>query len=106
MGGLARPRARARAGPAPRGRAGAPPPACFVVFLSGIGSISGDELLPSETAFLDRLQAALPEARIVRDVFPYAPSGRPLVTGQRVFTWLWRRVLDWRLNGTSCCRRS
>ena len=53
-----------------------------------------------ETAFLDRLQAALPEARIVRDVFPYAPSGRPLITGQRVFTWLWRRVLDWRLNGT------
>ena len=74
-----------------------PPPACFLVFLSGIGSISGDELLPAESAFLDRLQAALPEARIVRDVFPYAPSGRPLVTGQRVFTWLWRRVLDWRL---------
>lgn len=78
----------------------ASPPACFIVFLSGIGSISGDELLPSESAFLDRLQAALPEARIVRDVFPYAPSGRPLVTGQRLFTWLWRRVLEWRLNGT------
>jgi hypothetical protein len=86
--------------PAPAPDASAPPPACFVVFLSGIGSISGDELLPAETAFLDRLQAALPEARIVRDVFPYAPSGRPLVTGQRVFTWLWRRVLEWRLNGT------
>jgi hypothetical protein len=76
------------------------PPGCFVVFLSGIGSISGDELLPAEGAFLDRLQAAHPEARIVRDVFPYAPSGRPLVTGQRVFAWLWRRVLAWRLNGT------
>jgi hypothetical protein len=75
-------------------------PAYYIVFLSGIGSISGDELLPAETAFLDRLQAELPEARIVRDVFPYAPSGRPLVTGQRVFTWLWRRVLEWRLNGT------
>lgn len=80
--------------------ADAAPPACFVVFLSGIGSISGDELLASETAFLDRLQAALPEARIVRDVFPYAPSGRQLLTGQRLFSWLWRRVLDWRLNGT------
>jgi hypothetical protein len=76
------------------------PPACFVLFLSGIGSISGDELLPAETAFLDRLQAALPEARIVRDVFPYAPSGRQLLTGQRVFSWLWRRVLKWRLDGT------
>jgi hypothetical protein len=36
----------------------------------------------------------------VRDVFPYAPSGRALLTGQRVFAWLWRRVLQWRLNGT------
>lgn len=77
-----------------------PPPGCFVVFLSGIGAISGDALLPHETRFLDRLQGELPEARIVRDVFPYAPSGRELLTGQRVFTWLWRRVLDWRLSGT------
>lgn len=77
-----------------------PPPGCFVVFLSGIGSISGDELTPHETRFLDLLQAAAPEARIVRDVFPYAPSGRELLTGQRVFSWLWRRVLAWRLNGT------
>ena len=30
----------------PAADADAPPPACFVVFLSGIGSISGDELLP------------------------------------------------------------
>jgi hypothetical protein len=73
-------------------------PAAFVVFLSGIGSISGDERLPSEDVFLDRLQAALPEVRIVRDVFPYAPSGRPLLTGQRVFAWLWRRILAWRLS--------
>ena len=74
-------------------------PACFIVFLSGIGSISGDRLLPREQVFLDRVQAALPEARIVRDVFPYAPSGR-LLTGQRLFAWLWRRVQAWRLNGT------
>jgi hypothetical protein len=85
--------------PAPAPEAGAPPE-CFIVFLSGIGSISGDALLPQEAEFLDRLQRALPEARIVRDVFPYAPSGRPLLTGQRVFAWLWRRVLEWRLNGT------
>jgi hypothetical protein len=85
--------------PTPSEDAG-PQPGCFVVFLSGIGSISGNELLPQESEFLDRLQRALPEARIVRDVFPYAPSGRPLLTGQRVFAWLWRRVLDWRLSGT------
>lgn len=84
----------------PAGDADGPAPDCFIVFLSGIGSISGDRLMPHESAFLDRLQAALPEARIVRDVFPYAPSGRELLTGQRVFTWLWRRVQQWRLNGT------
>jgi hypothetical protein len=56
--------------PPPEPDAADAPPACFVVFLSGIGSISGEELLPTETAFLDRLQVALPEARIVRDVFP------------------------------------
>jgi hypothetical protein len=85
--------------PAPATPTG-PQPQCFVVFLSGIGAIAGDELLPHEIRFLDRLQTELPEARIVRDVFPYAPSGRELLTGQRVFTWFWRRVLDWRLNGT------
>lgn len=89
----------AEPGPAAAAAEG-PPPGCFVVFLSGIGSISGDELMPHEVRFLDRLQAALPEARIVRDVFPYAPSGRELLTGQRIFTWLWRRVQAWRLNGT------
>jgi hypothetical protein len=85
--------------PPPAADRDAPRPRAFVVFLSGIGSISGDELLPQETEFLDRLQAALPEARIVRDVFPYAPSGRPLLTGQRVFAWVWRRVLAGRLSG-------
>ena len=33
--------------PPPAADAGDAPPACFVVFLSGIGSISGDELLPA-----------------------------------------------------------
>lgn len=79
----------------------APRPTCFVVFLSGIGSISGDELLPQERAFLDRLAAHLPGARIVPDVFPYAPSGRPLLTGQRVFTRVWRLVDRMRLRNVA-----
>ncbi len=75
-------------------------PDCYVVFLSGIGSISGDELLPREADFLDRLGAALPGAQIISDVFPYAASGHQLLTGQRFFTWLWRRVQRWRASGT------
>lgn len=78
---------------------GAEGPDCHVVFLAGIASISGDELLPSELDFLARLRAALPQARIVHDVFPYAPSGRPLLTGQRVFQRLWQMVRRWRGSG-------
>lgn len=74
-------------------------PAAYVVFLSGIGSISGDELLPRERGFLDRLRRTLPEVAIVDDVFPYAPSGRSLLTGQRVFARLWRVVDGMRLRG-------
>ena len=85
------------AGGAPTGRESA----AFVVFLSGIGSISGDELLPQERAFLDRLGGLLPEVVIVSDVFPYAPSGRSLLTGQRFFTRLWRTVDGMRLRGVA-----
>ncbi len=67
-------------------------PRAYVVYLSGIGSISGDELLASEVRFLDRLEAALPQCRVVRSVFPYSPAGRSLLTGQRLFQWLWRRL--------------
>ncbi|WBU53517.1 hypothetical protein [Paracoccus sp. SCSIO 75233] len=73
----------------------------FIVFVSGIGSISGEALLEAESRFLDRLAARLPNARIVRDVFPYAPSGRPLLTGQRFFSWFWRVVGKRRAAGGS-----
>ncbi|MDN2582787.1 hypothetical protein [Aquibium sp. ELW1220] len=75
----------------------APPavPRAHVVFLSGIGSISGEEQIPSDEAFLARLRAALPRLAIVHDIFPYAPSGLPLFTGQRVFRWLWRTARRW-----------
>ena len=76
-------------------------PRAYVVYLSGIGSISGDELLPNELRFLDALEAALPQCRVVRSVFPYSPAGRSLLTGQRVFEWLWRRLGHWRRSGRS-----
>jgi hypothetical protein len=74
-------------------------PRAYVVYLSGIGSLSGDELLPSEVRFLDALERALPHCRVVRSVFPYSPAGRSLLTGQRVFQWLWRRLERWRRSG-------
>jgi hypothetical protein len=70
-------------------------PHAHVVFLSGIGSISGEEQVPSDEAFLARLRETLPRLAIVHDVFPYAPSGLPLFTGQRVFRFLWRTARRW-----------
>jgi hypothetical protein len=72
-----------------------PTPHAHVVFLSGIGSISGEEPVPSDEAFLARLRPTLPRLAIVHDIFPYAPSGLPLFTGQRVFRWLWRTARRW-----------
>src|SRR5260221_14292699 len=50
-------------------------PKHVLVYLSGIGSISGDELLAEEARFLDHIQALLPDVVIVRDVFPYSVKG-------------------------------
>jgi hypothetical protein len=75
-----------------------PAPDPVVVYLSGIGSISGDELLAEEAAFLDRLQPLIPGAVIVRDVFPYSAAGVGL-TGTRVFSGFWQMLDRMRLNG-------
>jgi hypothetical protein len=74
-------------------------PHAYIVFLSGIGSISGDELVANERRFLERLEAALPHCRVVRDVFPYSPGGRSLLKGRRLFQWLWRRLERSRRSG-------
>lgn len=71
---------------------------CYVVFLSGIGAISGNELLPTEKAFLELLDARLPQATVVTDVFPYAAGGTGL-TGQRLFARLWRLLYRMRIRG-------
>jgi len=74
-------------------------PHAYIVYLSGIGSISGDELLASERRFLHQLEAAVPHCRVVREVFPYSPAGRSLLTGARLFQWLWRHLEQWRRAG-------
>lgn len=73
---------------------GSTPASHYVVYLSGIGSIGGDELSRRESAWLDRLKEELPEIRVVDDVFPYAVDNRGLL--QRTTVWLWSRVAKWR----------
>ncbi len=75
-----------------------PVPDPVVVYLSGIGSISGEELLAEEGEFLDRLEPLLPGAVVVRDVFPYSAAGVGL-TGARVFARFWQLLDRMRLRG-------
>jgi len=72
----------------------------YVVYLSGIGSISGDELLPSEARFVADLQSRLPESRVISDVFPYSASGVAL-TAQHLFARFWRLLYGMRVRGGS-----
>ncbi len=73
-------------------------PARFIVYLSGVASISGRFLLPREKAFIRRLKNRLPGATIISDVFPYSPQGLPLLAAPRVFDRLWRRVQKLKLD--------
>lgn len=69
----------------------APQPAAraYIIYLTGIGGLSPEAYDPLEEVFLQRLSAALPEAKLIDDVFPYSNDNKAL-TGQRFFGWLWR----------------
>lgn len=71
----------------------------YVVYLSGVASISGRFLLPRELAFINGLKTRLPGATIIDDVFPYSPAGLPLLAAPRTFDRLWRWVQKMKLMG-------
>ncbi len=66
-----------------------PRPGYFLVYLSGIGTMSGDRLSGTERRFLAALEAALPDGSAVTFVFPYSAEGLAL-TSQRFVAWFWR----------------
>jgi pimeloyl-ACP methyl ester carboxylesterase len=70
----------------------------YVVYLPGIGEISGEGLDEKEKSFLAGLAAHLPDLEIVKDVFPYAMNNNGL-TSQRLFAALWRWIQQRKLNG-------
>lgn len=72
---------------------------CYVVYLSGIASISGRFLIPREKAFIMGLRTRLPDAVVIENVFPYSPAGLPLLAGTRFFDRLWRRIQKFKLEG-------
>jgi hypothetical protein len=62
---------------------------CYLIFLSGVGNFSADELEPGESFFLTRLEQLHPNCVAVADVFPYSAANKSL-GGQRLLAPLWR----------------
>jgi hypothetical protein len=68
----------------------------YVVYLSGIGALDGASIPAEEQPLLDGLQARLPGALVINDVFPYSPANRAL-TGSRALSAMWRHIESARL---------
>ncbi|HAJ38353.1 MAG TPA: hypothetical protein DCL15_22005 [Chloroflexi bacterium] len=66
-------------------------PDFYVIYLSGIGAISGDSFPEEEYPFLHGLEERLATAKVITDVYPYSVTNNGL-TGQRQLAWLWRRI--------------
>ncbi|WOD38966.1 hypothetical protein [Nodosilinea sp. E11] len=63
-------------------------PPCYLVFLTGVGDVSDEALADGEAAFLEAMEAAIPNCVVVADVFPYSAASDD-VGGQPFFRWLW-----------------
>lgn len=71
----------------------------YLVYLTGIGGFSVDELLPEEVRFLDMLGERLPNIKFVTDIYPYSPTERGLTDHNRMFSWFWQISIDKKLSG-------
>ncbi len=71
----------------------------YIVYLSGVSSISGDHLIPREKTFIKGLKTRLPDATVIADVFPYAASGVHLIASPRRLEKLWRWLQEIKLQG-------
>lgn len=63
----------------------------YIVYLSGIGSLTGSSIPKKELPFLDAMAESMPGTIVIRDVFPYSVTNAGL-TGERLFSWLWRKI--------------
>jgi hypothetical protein len=76
-----------------------PRPSPIVVYLSGIGSISGDEILAEEVPFLDQLATQIGDGVLIRDVFPYSVTNTGLTGSTRLASAVWQYFGRIRLRG-------
>lgn len=63
----------------------------YLVYLSGIGAISGTSVPAEEYPFIYGLNKRLARGKVISDIYPYSVTNNGL-TGQRGFSWLWRRL--------------
>ncbi len=70
----------------------------YILFLSGIGRVSGETFSLREQGFLQRLSETLPSSVIIDDIFPYSVNNLAL-TGQPFFARFWRWALRRKLDG-------
>jgi hypothetical protein len=92
---------RRDAGPPPPPRPqGAPRPGPFLVYLSGVGDISGEYSTRYEDALLDALVERIPGLQVITDVFAYSWANVGL-TDRGDVGWFWAWVNDVRLNKRS-----
>lgn len=62
---------------------------CYIIFLTGVGDFSANQLAPGEEMFLERLEAQHSNCVVVSDVFPYSAANENL-GGRRLLAPLWR----------------
>lgn len=72
----------------------------YIIYLSGVGRNSGEEVPEKESQFLDMIENGVPGSVIVRDVFPYSPSNTPL-TEHRPAKEFWARLPKFARRGRS-----
>ena len=68
----------------------------FVIFLTGIHSVSEESFARREIGLLNELRSRMPDVAIL-ELFPYSVTNRAL-TGQRFFAWFWRFALKLKLS--------
>lgn len=61
---------------------------CYIVFLTGVGDFSTNQLTGGEEIFLNSLDKTHPNCVTVRDVFPYSVANKSL-GGERLLAPLW-----------------
>lgn len=63
----------------------------YLVYLSGIGAISGTSIPAEEYPFIHGLEARLGNAEVISDIYPYSVTNTGL-TVQPVMAGLWKRI--------------